>query len=122
MSKIMFTATEHEVIKRNLEKLMDIRKDLSSADWEKTTHKTIKQTSRKFGETYPENEMHLNRQSLRLLQELITAGVQTLVSKVVPEYEERVKTDEGKYRPYLERAQALIAAYESARAKVEAKL
>jgi hypothetical protein len=127
MPSVEFTQDEYTVLSDTARKLLKVRANLRANEWKKPQHKAVKAFANKFKEeveTGPQTRI-LDRNDLRLIQEVCTAAGNALSTAIIPNYERRLKELPDRadfYRPYLEKAQEALTIYRDLQTKVEAIL
>lgn len=123
--KVTFTETEYKILARAAERMIRARRAFTSNEWNKPANKAIKAFSKKFGNVahFDGNghEVHLDRNLLRLIQDVCRMQQEALEHSVIPEYVARglqgLRTAE-----YHAKAVRLAADCAAMVAKVEALL
>ncbi len=125
MAQIKFTEEEMGHILLVSKSLQKTRTNLTEKDWRKGEHKTVRAFIKKFAEGDHTREYILDRNALRLLEQVCAAGIMAMEQNIIPSYEKRVTEEPDKkeyYQPYIDKAVATIAAYLDIKQKVEKAL
>lgn len=120
MSKITFTKEEYMHIANSFDRIRQSLSRLKPEDWDKGNRPIIKQLNTKFTDKasdFPEYEVILNRNHLRMLQEYCNATVKRVNEHIIPAYEKR-----GDKTDYIEQSKELVKKIEGIISKVEACL
>jgi len=123
--KVAFTETEYKILAKSAERMMRARTNLSAKDWSKPANKLTKVFANKFSMSTrlagDDQEVHLDRSLLRLIEEVCEMSKTALETTVIPEYVNRGLND-TKNLEYHTKAVALVADFNTILTKVKALL
>ncbi len=121
--KLTVSKDEYVRISSICTKMMRGRAQLSAADWEKSTHKLVKELARKFDgmqEFEGEIEIPMARRHVRHLLEICNYAIKVVNEVTIPSY--KARTDGVDYSEYIARGEQLIVIMEALIEKLEATL
>ena len=123
--KVMFTEMEYLVLAKSAERLLKGRSKLTAKDWSKPQNKADKAFANKFSLHTQldgkEQEVNLDRNMLRIIQETCAVSKAVLEQNVLPEYERRGLGNASNLE-YHTKAKDLVRVYGELLSKVEALL
>lgn len=123
--KVIFTEFEYTVLAKSAERILKGRSKLTAKDWSKPQNKAVKSFANKFSlhtqlDGKPQ-EVSLDRNMLRIIQETCSISKEALEKSVLPEYERRGLGNETNMEYYL-KAKELVKVYSELLGKVEGLL
>lgn len=117
MSKIIFNKEEYLHLANSFDRIRQSLSRLKPEDWDKGNRPIIKQLNVKFTDKasdFPNYEVILNRNHLRMLQEYCNATIKRVNEHIIPAYEKK-----GDKQDYIDQSKELVKRIQGILEKVE---